>query len=104
MIARRMNDNDDHERQDHDCQRYQDEQHHRPSTCGEFAIHNPLLPNKEPSVPQKQDQDADSQEGCTQRLAHLSQRIVVDGRTRVGERGIQSEQLRDCDTNGCESQ
>lgn len=94
-----MNHNHDHQGKDHNRQGHEHQYNHGPPAGRELARYHPLLPDYVPTISQQQYHNADDEKRGAQRLAHLSQGIVVDGRVRVGERRVKPEELCDGDAD-----
>lgn len=95
LFIRRMNNNDNHQRSQHDGQRNQCNQYNRPATGREFPLNHPLLSAKVPPSSQQQREDADAEERRAQRLPQASEGSTVRVAIAVRYRRVEPEELCD---------
>lgn len=99
----RLNGNNNNQARHRHRKRDERHEHNGPPAGGELAPDHPVLRLEIALISQKQNQDADGQEGGAQRLAQMAQSPVRLG-SIIGQRGIEPEQLRDGDAYRCECQ
>lgn len=106
--------NHHHQRHQHNRQRHHRHEHHGASTRRKLAPNNPRLRDKVPPRAQQQRQDTDPQKRRAEWLAQAAQRRIAvrRARTRAGfveaggirQAGVEAEELRDGDADGCKSE